>query len=154
MVIGLSGLPGPVASCRIALPLEVTRIVMCVDMPTILPSQEPAIVFIISNAFCASDCGPDVFGAGIFISCGNATAAVATRIIRIRIVSFRIGAPFSSTVSTHKLSIRETNEHDATYQGHDRRLQGAINRCLTRRLPPAIPKPFLISPSQEAQIAR
>ena len=46
----------------------VTRLVMCVERPTILPSQEPAIVFIISNAFCASDCGPEVLGAGIFIS--------------------------------------------------------------------------------------
>src|SRR6266566_3234364 len=110
MVIGLSGLPGPVASCRIALPLEVTRIVMCVERPIILPSQEPARVFSFSNAFCASDCGPDVFGIGI--SCGNTTAAAATRMIRS--VSFRIGSPFSSTVNTHKLSMAETNEHDAT----------------------------------------
>src|SRR5216684_3930600 len=129
MVIGLSGLPGPVASCRIALPLEVTRIVMCVDIPTILPSQEPARVLSFSNASCASDCGPDVFGIGI--SCGNTTAAAATRMIRS--VSVRIGSPFSSRVNTRKLSMAETNEHDASYQEHDRRLQGA--RCLIRQLP-------------------
>src|SRR5712692_1339753 len=152
MVIGLSGLPGPVASCRIALPLEVTRIVMCVERPIILPSQEPARVFIISNAFRASDCGPDVFGIGIGISCGNTTAAAATRMIRS--VSVRIGSPFSSKVNTRKLSMAETNEHDATYQEHDRRLQGPSNRCLTRRFLPAIPKLFWILPSREAPIAR
>src|SRR6266849_4011261 len=116
-----------------ALPLDVTRMVVCTDMPITLPCQEPARVFSFSNAFCASDCGPDVFGAGIFISCGNTTAAAATRMIRS--VSFRIGSPFSSTVSTHNLSMAETNAHDATYQEHDRRLQGASDRCLTRRLP-------------------
>src|SRR5260370_33725489 len=121
MVIGLSGLPGPVASCRSAFPVEVTRIVICVDIPITLPSQEPARVLIFSNAFCASDWGPDVFGIGIGISCGNTTAAAATRMIRS--VSVRIGSPFSSRVNTRKLSMAETNEHDATYQEHDSRLQ-------------------------------
>src|SRR5438874_8732567 len=74
-----------------ALPLDVTRMVACRDMPITLPCQVPARVFIFSNAFCASDCGPDVFGIGICICCGNATAAVATRMIRI--VSLRIGSP-------------------------------------------------------------
>src|SRR5437868_12424392 len=75
----------------IALPLDVTRIVICTGMSMKLPCQEPARVFSFSNAFCASDCGPDVFGIGIGICCGNATAAVATRIIRS--VTFRIGSP-------------------------------------------------------------
>src|SRR6266481_6737230 len=75
-----------------ALPLDVTRMVVCTGMPITLPCQVPARVFSFSNAFCASDCGPDVFGIGICICCDNATAAVATRMIRI--VSFRIGSPF------------------------------------------------------------
>src|SRR6266852_9139103 len=116
-----------------ALPLDVTRMVVCTDMPITLPCQEPARVFSFSNAFCASDCGPAVFGIGIRISCGNTTVVAAMSIIRI--VSFRIGSPFSSTVSTHNLSVAETNGHDASYQEHDRRLQGRTNRCLTRRLP-------------------
>src|SRR5437870_9539847 len=89
MVIGLSFMPLEVPSRRIALPLDVTRIVICTGMPMMLPSQEPARVLSVSKAFCASDCGPDVFGIGI--CCGNAMAAVATRMIRS--VSFRIGSP-------------------------------------------------------------
>src|SRR6266404_1339665 len=65
--------------------------VIFMGMPMKLPCQEPARVLSFSNAFCASDCGPDVFGIGICICCDNATAAVATRMIRI--VSFRIGSP-------------------------------------------------------------
>src|SRR5216684_5299840 len=116
-----------------ALPLDVTRMVACTDMPITLPCQEPARVFSFSKAFCASDWALAVFGIGIGISCGNTTAAAATRMIRS--VSVRIGSPFSSTVNTRKLSMAETNEHDATYQEHDRRLQGPSHRCLTRRLP-------------------
>src|SRR5712691_4113467 len=63
-------------------------------------------------------------------------------------------SPFSSTVNTHNLSMAETNEHDATYQEHDRRLQGPSHRCLTRRFLPAIPNIFWILPSREAPIAR
>src|SRR6266705_146564 len=133
-----------------ALPLDVTRMVACTDMPITLPCQEPARVFSFSKAFCASDCAPAVFGIGIPISCGNTTVAAAMSIIRI--VSFRIGSPFSSTVSTHNLSMAETNGHDATYQEHDCRLQGVDSRCLTPRLPPAIPEAFWISPSREAPI--
>src|SRR5713101_3840712 len=75
-----------------ALPLDVTRMVACTDMPITLPCQEPARVFSFSKAFCASDWALDVFGIGIRISCGNTTAAAATRMIRS--VSFRIGSPF------------------------------------------------------------
>src|SRR5216683_209362 len=114
-----------------ALPLDVTRMVACTDMPITLPCQEPARVFSFSKAFCASDWALAVFGIGIGISCGNTTAAAATRMIRS--VSVRIGSPFSSGVNTRKLSMAETNEHYATYQEHDRRLQGA--RCLIRQLP-------------------
>src|SRR6266446_10778280 len=110
-----------------ALPLDVTRMVVCTGMPITLPCQVPARLFSFSNAFCASDCAPAVFGIGIRISCGNTTVAAAMSIIRI--VSFRIGSPFSSTVNTLNLSMAETNEHDATYQEHDRRLQGPSNRC-------------------------
>src|SRR6267143_4489399 len=114
-----------------ALPLDVTRMVVCTGMPITVPCQVPARLFSFSNAFCASDCAPAVFGIGICISCGNTTTAVTTRMIRI--VSFRIGSPFHSMVSTLNLSMRETNEHDAPYKEHDRRLQGAQNKCLTRR---------------------
>src|SRR6266851_4524489 len=111
-----------------ALPLDVTRMVVCTDMPITLPCQEPASVFSFSNAFCASDWALAVFGIGIRISCGNTTVVAAMSMIRI--VSFRIGSPFSSTVSTHNLSMAETNGHDATYQEHDRRLQGASDSCV------------------------
>src|SRR5882724_4175144 len=87
MVIGLSFMALEVPSRRIALPLDVTRIVICTGMPMMIPSQEPARVLSFSKAFCASDCEPDVFGIGI--CCGNATAAVAIRMIRI--ASLRIG---------------------------------------------------------------
>src|SRR6266436_8841746 len=79
-------------------------------------SQNCCSMPIMLAVFCAAD-------AGFAGSWAKATAAAATRIIRI--VSFRIGSPFSSTVSTHNLSLAETNEHDATYQEHDRTLQGA-----------------------------
>src|SRR6478672_6720480 len=131
MVIGLSGLPGAVASCRIALPLDVTRMVMWVESPITVPSQEPARVFISSNAFCASDCGPDVFGFGIGISCADATTVAATKMIRS--VSFRIWFSFSIG-NTLNVSAVETNAHDATYQEHDLGLQGVNWRCLIRRL--------------------
>src|SRR2546430_13650665 len=111
-------------------------------------SQNCCSMPIMLTVFCASDCAD----AGFAGSWPKATAAAATRIIRI--VSFRIGTPFPSTVSTHNLSLAETNEHDATYQEHDRRLQGASTRCLTRPLLPATPKPFWISPSREAPIVR
>src|SRR6266542_6385948 len=106
-----------------ALPLDVTRMVACTDMPITLPCQEPARVFSFSKAFCASDCAPAVFGIGMGISCADTTVATAMSIIRI--VSFRIGSPFSSTVSTHNLSMVETNGHALTYQKHVRMLQGA-----------------------------
>src|ERR1039458_5888354 len=64
MVIGSSGLPAPVISCMIALPMEVTRSVACTSLFSISgfrgtlvtrPSQEPARVFSLSKDFCASD---------------------------------------------------------------------------------------------------
>src|SRR6267142_1261428 len=103
MVIGLSFMALEVPSRRIALPLDVTRIVSCTGMPNTLPCQEPARVFIFSKAFCASDCGLDGFGIGICICCGNATAAVATRMIRI--VSFRIGSPFEWFVELQRYTV-------------------------------------------------
>src|SRR6059058_2929110 len=65
MVIGSSGRPPPVISCRSALPIDVTRRVTCMDLPSIsacggtvatLPSHVPARVLSLSKDFCASDC--------------------------------------------------------------------------------------------------
>src|SRR2546423_11934602 len=65
MVIGSSGRPPPVISCRSALPIDVTRSVTCMSFPSIsacggtvetLPSQVPARALSLSKDFCASDC--------------------------------------------------------------------------------------------------
>src|SRR5438045_2793058 len=65
MVIGSSGRPPPVISCRSALPIDVTRRVTCMDLPSIsacggtvatLPSHVPARALSLSKDFCASDC--------------------------------------------------------------------------------------------------
>src|SRR5438132_3985906 len=74
-----------------ALPLDVTRMVACTDMPITLPCQEPARVFSFSKAFCASDWTLAVFGIGMGISCADTKVAAASI---IRIVSFRIRSPF------------------------------------------------------------
>src|SRR6266496_3406639 len=63
MVMGSSGLPGrPVISCIMAFPVEVTRSVKCMILPSnsgpapeSTPSQEPARVFKVLNDFWASD---------------------------------------------------------------------------------------------------
>src|SRR5271156_3159657 len=64
MVIGSSGLPAPLISCMIALPMDVTRSVAWIVLPSISgcdgkvvtrPSQEPASVFSLSKDTCASD---------------------------------------------------------------------------------------------------
>src|SRR5215210_7297469 len=92
MVISWLGgrFPSPVASCRIAVPLDARRIVTLTDMvPITVPCQEPVRVLSFSKAFFASDCAPADFGG---LSWAKATVAVATSMIRI--VSFLIGSPF------------------------------------------------------------
>src|SRR6266542_3135157 len=65
MVIGSSGLPAPVISCRSALPIDVTRRVTCMSLPSIsgcggmvetLPSHVPARALRSPKDFLASDC--------------------------------------------------------------------------------------------------
>src|SRR5947209_2366746 len=76
-LVGSSGVPGSFISCTSALPLEVTRNVTYMGLPSKAafaagrsvvtePFQEPARVFSLSNDFCASDwagledfCGSD-----------------------------------------------------------------------------------------------
>src|SRR5258708_32631115 len=70
-------------------------------------------IMMLAAFFSASDCAGAVFGD----SCASATLVVSTKMIRI--VSFRIGSPYS-IVSTLNLSLAETNGHDATYQEQDR----------------------------------
>src|SRR5580704_18629440 len=66
MVIGSSG-PSPRISCTRALPMEVTRNVTCINLPSMSefwgtvvkwPSHEPARLFRLSKDFCASDFCP------------------------------------------------------------------------------------------------
>src|SRR5437764_15295414 len=76
-LVGSSGVPGSFISCTSALPLDVTRNVTYMGLPSKAafaagrsvvtePFQEPARVFSLSNDFCASDwagledfCGSD-----------------------------------------------------------------------------------------------
>src|SRR5215216_4110022 len=81
MVISWLGgrFPSPVASCRIAVPLDARRIVTLTDMPITVPCQEPVRVFSFSKAFFASDCALADFG---WLSWAMTMVAVASRQIR------------------------------------------------------------------------
>src|SRR5271154_2447481 len=80
MVMGSSGLPSPLISCTIALPLEVTRNEACTALPSMSgaggmvvtwASHEPAMVFNVSKEFCASD-------GGALASAAKAVATIRT----------------------------------------------------------------------------
>src|SRR5580704_11974557 len=55
MVMGSSGLPAMLISCMSALPIDVTRIEVCIGLPSTVPAHDPARVFRLSKDFCASD---------------------------------------------------------------------------------------------------
>src|SRR5579864_3054028 len=61
--MGSSGLPCSLISCMSTFPKDVTRNVMCADLPctsdggvvVTVPSQEPARLFMVAKEFCAWD---------------------------------------------------------------------------------------------------
>src|SRR5215216_475479 len=89
MVISWLGgrFPSPVASCRIAVPLDARRIVTLTDMPITVPCQEPVRVLSFSKAFFASDCALADFGG---LSWAKTMAAGARRQIRSVGISVRM----------------------------------------------------------------
>src|SRR6187549_3797022 len=95
MVIGSSGIPATLISCRTALPLEVSRIVTCTTLVcksgvggtvVTVPSHSPAKAFILLKEAAASDWA-------------NATADTANR-VTAKIERFILSSPCLGFLAT------------------------------------------------------